>query len=99
MREKIAKHYPGTKIGVTEYSFGGTTHISSAIAEADALGIFGREGVFAANYYEIASPGNYAYAAFDSYLNYGGTGGKNRGHNGVFTYQQQRSNRDSRDGK
>ena len=32
--------------------------------------------MFAANYYEIVSPGNYVYAAFDSYLNYDGAGSK-----------------------
>jgi hypothetical protein len=40
---------PGTKIAITEYNYGGNDHISGAIAQADVLGIFGREGVFAAN--------------------------------------------------
>ena len=41
---------PGTKIAITEYNYGGDNHISGGIAEADALGIFGQQGVFAANY-------------------------------------------------
>lgn len=47
--KKIADNYPGTKLSMTEYNFGGTHDISGAIAVADVLGIFGREGLFAAN--------------------------------------------------
>ena len=39
------------KIAITEYNYGGNNHISGAIAQADVLGIFGREGVFAANFW------------------------------------------------
>lgn len=63
---------PGTKIAITEYNYGGNDHISGAIAQADTLGIFGREGVFAAN---IWGGGIYTSAAFDMYLNYDGAGG------------------------
>lgn len=63
---------PGTKIAITEYNYGGNNHISGAIAQADTLGIFGREGVFAAN---VWGEGIYVSAAFDMYLNYDGEGG------------------------
>ena len=56
---------PGTKIAITEYNYGGNNHISGAIAQADVLGIFGREGVFAAN---IWGGGSYINGAFDMYL-------------------------------
>jgi hypothetical protein len=62
---------PGTKIAITEYNYGGNNHISGAIAEADALGIFGRDCVFAAS---IWGGGSYIDAAFDMYLNYDGAG-------------------------
>src|SRR6185312_179688 len=58
---------PGTKIAITEYNYGGNNHISGAIAQADALGIFGREGVFAAN---IWGGGSYTDGAFNMYLDY-----------------------------
>lgn len=48
LREKIAAHYPGTKIAISEYYYGRGGDISGGIAQADVLGIFGREGVFAA---------------------------------------------------
>lgn len=63
---------PGTKIAITEYNYGGNNHVSGAIAQADVLGIFGREGVFAAN---IWGGGSYINGAFNMYLNYDGAGG------------------------
>src|SRR5262249_52918178 len=44
---KIQANYPGTKLSFSEYNYGGGTHISGGIAQADVLGVFGREGVFA----------------------------------------------------
>jgi len=79
MLEKIAKRYPGTKLSMTEYDFGAGTHISGGLAQADVLGVFGREGVFLANYWGNG-PGNgdlpsYIAAAFRLYRNYDGKGG------------------------
>ena len=37
--------YPGTQVGITEYNWGGENHINGATAQADILGIFGREGL------------------------------------------------------
>lgn len=48
LKRKIADRYPGTRIAVTEYYYGGGGDVSGGIAQADVLGIFGREGVFAA---------------------------------------------------
>jgi mannan endo-1,4-beta-mannosidase len=79
LREKIDKRYPGTKLSMTEYDFGGSAHISGALAQADVLGALGREGVFLANYWGTAA-GNgelppYVAAAFKLYRNYDGRGG------------------------
>ena len=38
-------YYPGTPIGITEYNWGAEDHINGATAQADILGIFGREGL------------------------------------------------------
>jgi Glycoside hydrolase family 44 len=40
-----ATYYPGTAIGITEYNWGAENHINGATAQADILGIFGREGL------------------------------------------------------
>jgi hypothetical protein len=53
--EKIESNYPGTKLAFTEYYYGGGSHISGGIAEADVLGIFGRSGIFAAAIWPQAS--------------------------------------------
>ena len=55
LKGKIAAHYPGTKLAITEYNYGGGNHISGAIAQADVLGIFGREGLFAATLWPLES--------------------------------------------
>jgi hypothetical protein len=66
---------PDTKIAITEYNYGGGNHISGAIAQADVLGIFGREGVFAASWWELDSGSNYVNSAFNMYRNYNNAGG------------------------
>jgi Glycoside hydrolase family 44 len=48
LMDKIEQNYPGTKLAITEYSYGAGDDISGGVAEADVLGIFGREGLFAA---------------------------------------------------
>ena len=87
LRRQIATHYPGTKLAVTEYFFGRGGDISGGLAQADALGIFGREGVFAAALWpagDVWAPpfhgeGGRAYAfalgAFTLFRNFDGAGG------------------------
>jgi hypothetical protein len=77
--ERIAERYPGTKLGMTEYNFGVGDHISGGLAQIDALGVFGREGLYLANYWGDG-PGNdklppYIATAFKLYRNYDGKGG------------------------
>lgn len=72
----IDDHCPGTRLAITEYQFGGGDHVSGGIAQADALGIFGRYGVFAANWWNLGVGQKYVDAAFDLYLNYDGKGAR-----------------------
>lgn len=67
---------PGTKIAITEYNYGGGSHISGAVAQADVLGIFGREGVFAASLWELDGGTSFINAAFNMYRNFDGAGGQ-----------------------
>ncbi len=76
MREKIAAHYPGTLLAITEYNYGGGDHVSGGVAQADALGIFGREDVFAAALWDIQGGMRYVDGAFALYCNYDGAGGR-----------------------
>ena len=74
MWEWVNTYYPGTKLAITEYNWGGLEHINGAIAQADVLGIFGRENLHLANLWgppERDMPGAYAFRMF---LNYDGRG-------------------------
>ncbi|NUO17155.1 MAG: endoglucanase A, partial [Planctomycetaceae bacterium] len=76
LKQKIATHYPGTKIAITEYYYGGGDHISGGIAQADVLGIFGREDVFAATLWKLGSTQHsYIYGGFEMFRNYDGANG------------------------
>ena len=75
MQALIAEQYPGTKLGISAWSWGAETSMAGALAIADVLGIFGREGVYMAAhaaYPPLASP---SYRAFRLYTNYDGRGG------------------------
>ncbi len=74
LAEKIAAHYPGTGIAITEYNYGGADHISGAIAQADVLGIFADEGVFAAMWWQLSSARRFVDAAFEMYRDFDGAG-------------------------
>jgi O-glycosyl hydrolase len=76
LKEKIAKNYPGTKLSITEYNYGGGDQISGALAEADVLGIFGREGVFAAALWPLAKDERFIYSGFAMYRNFDGKDGR-----------------------
>ncbi|MEI7541817.1 MAG: glycoside hydrolase family 44 protein [bacterium] len=75
LNEMIDKYYPGTKLAFTEYEYGAGYHPSGGIAEADVLGIFGKYGVYMANYW-MAELGAYTLAGFRLYRNYDGNSGK-----------------------
>lgn len=73
---QIGKHYPGTKLSISEYNYGGAKVISGAIAQADVLGIFGRYGVFAACNWGIGPADTAQLAGFKAFLNFDGKGAK-----------------------
>jgi hypothetical protein len=67
LKRWVAEGYPGTKIGITEWNFGAEDDISGGLATADALGIFGREGVDLACYWvspKVGSPVGLAFRLF-----------------------------------
>jgi O-glycosyl hydrolase len=74
VKSRIANNYPGTELAISEYNYGGGNHISGGIAQADVLGIFGREGLFAANYWDLNGQNNFVYGAFNMFLSYNGSG-------------------------
>ena len=72
IQAKIDAHYPGTKFAITEYNYGGGDHISGAVAQADVLGIYGQQGVFAANRWQMGEDERFIEAAFRMYRGFDG---------------------------
>jgi hypothetical protein len=68
----VATNYPGTKIGLTEYSWGAEADINGATAQADILGILGREGVDLATRWQTPPTNTPTYLAMKMYRNYDG---------------------------
>ena len=64
--------YPGTQVGITEYNWGGENHINGATAQADILGIFGREGLDIAARWTTPASSTPTYKAMKMYRNYDG---------------------------
>lgn len=75
MRATIDRlYYPGTPMAVTEYSWGAEAHMNGATAQADVLGIFGREGLAAATRWIVPPDGSPTYLAMKLFRNYDGRG-------------------------
>jgi hypothetical protein len=74
MRDWVATNYPGTKIAIGEYNFGGFESINGAVTQAEVLGIFGREQVDLAAIWEPPGFNQPAMFAFRMYRNYDGMG-------------------------
>lgn len=75
LQAKIDAIWPGTRIAVTEYENGGGAHIAGAVAQADNLGIFGWQNVFAATLWPLSDYYPFLTAAFKMYRDYDGARG------------------------
>jgi len=86
MQSLIDENYPGTELSITEYNFGSLDTLVGGLAQADALGIFGREGLDRAMLWDpfndqqsgpeadfVNTPGMWA---FRMYRNYDGAGSR-----------------------
>jgi hypothetical protein len=72
LKQWVAQYYPRTRIGITEYNWGAEGHINGATAQADVLGIFGREGLDVAARWTTPDPSTPTYKAIKMYRNYDG---------------------------
>jgi hypothetical protein len=70
----VANNYPGTKLAIDEYNWGGLEAINGAVAQADILGIFGREGLDLGTFWPTTNPTSQVpgMTAFQIYRNYDG---------------------------
>ena len=76
MRAWVDEYYPGTKLAMTEYNWGALAHINGALAQAEVLGIFGREGLDLATLWAPPAADQPGAFAFRIYRNYDGQGGR-----------------------
>lgn len=76
MQAWVDTYYPGTQLAITEYNWGGLESMNGALAQADVLGIFGREGLDLATLWSPPEPTQPGAFAFRMYLNYDGAGSK-----------------------
>lgn len=76
MKKWVADDYPGTKLAITEYNWGGLDHINGALAQADILGIFGREGLDIGTLWGAPDPVTQipGIMSFEVFRNYDGAG-------------------------
>ncbi len=75
MREWVDEYYPGTKLAISEYNWGALDHLNGALAQADILGIFGREGLDMALLWAALDVDDPFAFAFRMYRNYDGANG------------------------
>ena len=88
MKDWVNTYYPGTKLSISEYNWGGLESMNGALAQADVLGIFGREGLDFATLWNYPNtgdglgydhfetqPGAYAFRLYRNYDGNGGTFG------------------------
>ncbi len=74
MRALVNTIYPGTPLSFTEWSaaFAGESDFSTALADADAYGILGRERMYLASRWVAPDPANPNYQALKLFRNYDG---------------------------
>jgi hypothetical protein len=72
LQSRIAAENPGMKLAITEYNNGGARHIAGTIAQADNLGVFGVQGIFAANLWPLTAAEPYLLAGFRAFRDFDG---------------------------
>jgi hypothetical protein len=74
LKEMAAKFKPAAKVSIGEYNFRSEKDASGAIAQADILGIMGREDLYAAQYWDFPIKDGTHRNAFLLYRNFDGKG-------------------------
>ena len=76
LRAWVDTHCPGTRIALTEYSWGDDDATTGALAQAEVLAILGREGVDLATRWVVPETGSKTEEAFRLFLDFDGSGAK-----------------------
>jgi hypothetical protein len=75
LKDWVDNYYPGTKIGISEWNWGADDTLNGALAIAQVLGAFGREGLYMASYWRNPPANSPGYSAFKMFTNFDGKGG------------------------
>lgn len=74
LQDLIDENYPGRRISIGEYNFGGERHISGGLALAESLGRFAQANVRSAYLWTYPPEHSFAQAGFWAFRNYDGQG-------------------------
>jgi hypothetical protein len=69
MKSWVAECNPGMDVALGEYNFGGDSDVSGGVAQAELLGIFGREGLDYAFYWFFPPMNSSPYFAYKMFRN------------------------------
>ncbi|MBV8805689.1 MAG: cellulose binding domain-containing protein [Sinobacteraceae bacterium] len=72
LKAKIAAEFPSMKLSISEYEAGAFNNIAGTVAQADELGVFATQGVFAAMFWPPGGTFDYALAGFRAYRDFDG---------------------------
>jgi hypothetical protein len=72
LKAKIDSEFPSMKLSISEYETGGFNNIAGTVAQADQLGVFASEGVFAATFWPPSGTYDYELAGFRAFRNFDG---------------------------
>jgi len=85
----IAKYLPSLKMGISEYNWGDDNITTGAVANAEVLAIFAREGLDMANRWVVANANTVTEDAWNIFLNYDGKGASILGSSSVSANSNQ----------
>jgi hypothetical protein len=72
LKAKIAAEFPSMKLSISEYEAGGFNNIAGTVGQADELGVFATQGLFAAMFWPPGGTFDYSMAGFRAYRNFDG---------------------------
>jgi hypothetical protein len=76
LQRRIDAASPGMKLAITEYNNGGGQHIAGTIAQADNLGVFGAQGLFAAALWPLSDKEPYLLGGFRAFRDFDDAGSR-----------------------
>ena len=74
LQAKINAEFPSIKLSISEYETGGFNNIAGTVAQADQLGVYASNGLFAAMLWPPSGTYDYELAGFRAYRNFDGNG-------------------------